>query len=98
MTVSKFFGILARLLLYPFILYWAYVYYFANEKNQDFGEIINNKGIVLISFVLFCIFAGIMLICFVAFCIKNSGKALTIVFSPKYLYTNHWKDIEKQFD
>jgi hypothetical protein len=99
MTVSNFFSLVAKLLFYPFIVYWTLPLYLFNERNSTFEELWSDQSVFYnASFILFVVFMFVMLICFIAFTIRNNDKALTIVFSPKYLFNNYWSDVSKAFD
>ena len=99
MTVSKFFSLIAKLLFYPFIAYWTFPLYFFNERNNSFEELWTQESYFYnVSFIAFVFFMVVMIVCFIAFTIQNSHKALTIVFSPKYLIDNYWDDVSKAFD
>lgn len=98
MTVSAFFGIVLKMILYPLAFYWIIKLYFFNEENLEFAELWNNNVLFLCSFIVSIIFGIITIVCFIAYSIYNRNKALTIVFSPKYLYERYWKDVSKAFE
>lgn len=98
MTVSKFFSILFRVILYPYILYWALIYYILNERKLEFDAFFSKDLLFTVSFVLFCCFVFAMLFCFISYSIRNSERPVTIIYSPKYLYDNYWDEVAKSFD
>jgi hypothetical protein len=98
MTVTKFFGIIFRVIFYPAIVYWAIKFYFFNEKNYEFEELWNNEGTFAASFVISVIYMLFMIICFIAYSIRNSDKSVAIAYSPPYLYKNYWNEVSKAFE
>ena len=98
MTVSKFFGILFYLILYPTVVYWLVVFLFWNEANNSWKYLWEHSIIFDISFVVSVCFSIFMFICFVIYVVHNSGRAITIAFSPKYIFNNFWADISNELN
>lgn len=101
MTVGRLFSILFQILLVPLTLYWTIPLYINNNGNYNFDELWYDKKIESfsfnISFVAFIIFSFMMFLTFIAYLRQNKGKSAAIVFSPKYLKNDYWKDVDKFF-
>lgn len=98
MTVSRFFWILIRLVLIPFLAYWAIKLHFYNDKNQRFGDLMGSDGLFTASFIGSTLCLVGFVICIVTFMAHNSEKSIAIVLSPQYLYKNFWSDVSRAFD